>query len=56
MELKELKIKTFPLRLSEEFHKELKLYCVEKGISMQEFILRATEDKADQKIYDKRAV
>lgn len=46
-----MKIKSFPLRLSEDLHKELKLYCVEKGISMQDFILRAIEEKADQKIF-----
>lgn len=44
-------MKAYPVRLSEELHKDLKIYCVEKGISMQDFILRAIEEKADQKIY-----
>ena len=44
-------MKAYPVRLSEELHKDLKMYCVEKGISMQDFILRAIEEKADQKIY-----
>jgi predicted HicB family RNase H-like nuclease len=46
-----MKLKSYPLRLSEELHKELKLYCVEKGISMQDFILGAIEEKADKKIF-----
>lgn len=46
-----MKIKSFPIRLSEDLHKELKIYCVEKGISMQEFILDAIEKKAQQKIF-----
>lgn len=46
-----MKIKSFPLRLSEDLHKELKLYCVEKGISMQDFILKAIEEKADQYVF-----
>lgn len=46
-----MKIKSFPLRLSEDMHKELKLYCVEKGISMQDFIMRAIEEKAKEKIF-----
>lgn len=46
-----MKLKSFPLRLTEDLHKELKLYCVEKGISMQDFILRAIEEKAEQKIF-----
>jgi predicted HicB family RNase H-like nuclease len=46
-----MKVKSFPLRLSEELHKELKLYCVEKGISMQEFILKAIEEKASEKVF-----
>jgi len=46
-----MKIKSFPLRLPEELHKELKLYCVEKGISMQEFIMKAIEEKANQKVF-----
>lgn len=44
-------IKSFPLRLPENLHKELKLYCVEKGISMQDFIMKAVEEKADQKVF-----
>ncbi|MOA23689.1 hypothetical protein D3C78_1443240 [compost metagenome] len=45
-----MKLKSYPLRLSEDLHKELKLYCVEKGISMQDFILGAVEEKVDKKI------
>jgi predicted HicB family RNase H-like nuclease len=45
-----MKVKSFPLRLSEDLHKELKLYCVEKGISMQDFILRAVEEKAHKRV------
>ena len=36
-----MKTKNFPLRLDESEHKELKLFCVEHGISMQEFIIKA---------------
>lgn len=46
-----MKIKSFPLRLSEDLHKELKLYCVEKGISMQDFILKAIEEQATKKVF-----
>lgn len=46
-----MKVKSFPIRLSEDLHKELKLYCVEKGISMQEFILRAIEEQANKKVF-----
>lgn len=45
-----MKVKSFPLRLSEEMHKELKLYCVEKGISMQDFIMKAIEERAARKV------
>ena len=44
------KQKPFLLRLPDELHKELKLYCVEKGISMQDFIMSAVDDKAQQKV------
>lgn len=46
-----MKVKSFPLRLPEEFHKELKIYCVEKGISMQDFIIKAVEEKAEKKVF-----
>lgn len=35
------KTKNFPLRLDEQEHKDLKLFCVQQGISMQEFCLNA---------------
>jgi predicted HicB family RNase H-like nuclease len=46
-----MKVKSFPLRLSEEMHKELKLYCVEKGISMQDFIMKAIEERAAHRVF-----
>lgn len=46
-----MKVKSFPLRLSEDFHRELKIYCVEKGISMQDFIIKAVEEKANQRVF-----
>lgn len=45
------KQKPFLLRLPDELHKELKLYCVEKGISMQDFIMSAVDDRAQQKVF-----
>lgn len=47
----ENKQKPFLLRLPDDMHKELKLYCVEKGISMQDFIMNAVDEKAKQKVY-----
>jgi predicted HicB family RNase H-like nuclease len=40
-----VKAKNLPLRLDETEHKELKMFCVEKGISMQEFIVQAIREK-----------
>lgn len=52
------KLKPFLLRLPDDLHKELKLYCVEKGISMQDFIMSAVGEKAEQKVFtpERRAV
>lgn len=33
-----------PYRLDPADHKELKLFCVEKGIPMQQFIQKAVEE------------
>lgn len=38
------KTKMVPYRLEERTHKELKLFCVDKGVSMQEFIDRAVQE------------
>lgn len=40
-----MKTKNFPLRLDEPEHKELKLFCVQHGISMQEFVMNAIREK-----------
>lgn len=44
------KEKPFLLRMPTDLHKELKLYCVEKGISMQDFIMKAIEEQANRKV------
>lgn len=53
-----MKEKTFLLRLPEELHKEIKIYCVERGISMKDFIMKAVTDRVEKKIlsFDKKAV
>ena len=38
-------IKQLKLRLTEEFHNELKLFCVKNNISMQDFVTKALEEK-----------
>jgi predicted HicB family RNase H-like nuclease len=43
--------KPFLLRLPDDLHKELKLYCVEKGISMQDFIMKAVDEQANKKVF-----
>ena len=43
--------KKFLLRLPPDLHKELKLFCVEKGISMQDFIMKAIEEQSRQKVF-----
>lgn len=43
--------KPFLLRLEPDMHKALKVYCAEKGESMQDFILKAIQDKAKQKVF-----
>lgn len=45
-----MKEKTFLLRLPEELHKEIKMYCVERGISMQDFIIAAVNDRVEKQI------
>jgi len=47
----ENKQKPFLLRLPDDLHKELKLYCVEKGISMQDFIMKAVDEQASKKVF-----
>ena len=42
--------KTFLLRLPEDLHKELKLFCVEKGISMQDFIMKAIDEQVNDTV------
>lgn len=39
-----MKTKSLPLRFDENEHKKLKMFCVEHGISMQEFITKAVEE------------
>ena len=38
------KIKAIPFRLDTAEHKKLKLFCVEKGIPMQQFIEKAVDE------------
>ncbi|WP_236342430.1 hypothetical protein [Paenibacillus plantiphilus] len=38
------KQKNIPYRLDEQNHKKLKLFCVEHGIPMQQFLERAVEE------------
>lgn len=38
------KPKNIPYRLEENDHKSLKIFCVEHGISMQEFMDRAVQE------------
>ena len=40
-----MKIKSIPIRFDEVEHKELKVFCVEHGISMQEFVINAVREK-----------
>jgi predicted HicB family RNase H-like nuclease len=49
--MEDIKDKPFLLRMPPDLHKELKLYCVEKGISMQDFIMKAVSEKADKRVY-----
>jgi predicted HicB family RNase H-like nuclease len=44
-----MKTKNFPLRLDELEHKELKLFCVEHGISMQDFVIKAIRKELEKK-------
>ena len=37
--------KQFKVRMPEEFHNELKVFCVKNNISMQEFTIQAIEEK-----------
>lgn len=39
-----IKHKNIPYRMDENDHKSLKMFCVEKGISMQEFMDRAVRE------------
>jgi len=38
-------IKTFPLRLTDEFHKEIKIAATKEGISIHDFIVKAVLEK-----------
>lgn len=46
-----MKEKPFLLRMEPDIHKALKVYCAEKGESMQDFIMKAIEKQAAQKIF-----
>ncbi len=37
--------KQFKVRMPENFHNELKVFCVKNNISMQEFTIQAIEEK-----------
>jgi predicted HicB family RNase H-like nuclease len=37
--------KNIQLRVSPEFHKQLKMYCAENGISLQDFVVSLIRDK-----------
>lgn len=50
-----MKTKNFPLRLDEVEHKELKLFCVEHGISMQEFVMKAIRKELGKNIIRNKA-
>ena len=43
-------MKPFLLRLDDDKHKEIKVYCAEKGESMQDFIMAAIDNRAQLKI------
>jgi predicted HicB family RNase H-like nuclease len=51
-------MKPFLLKIPEDLHKELKLYCVEKGITMQDFIMKSIEKQVDKQVLtpERRAV
>lgn len=38
------KVKAIPFRLDASEHKNLKLFCVEKGLSMQSLLEKAVEE------------
>lgn len=40
-----MKLKNFPVRMDEDEHKDLKIFCVAHGISMQEFVTEAIREK-----------
>ncbi len=44
-----MKTKNFPLRLDEIEHKVLKMFCVQHGISMQEFVMKAIRKELNKK-------
>lgn len=44
-----MKLKNFPLRLDENFHRQIKVYCAQQGVSMQEFVQRVVEKELDKR-------
>jgi predicted HicB family RNase H-like nuclease len=57
MEVERMKTKNFPLRLDEYEHKQLKLFCVQHGVSMQEFVIKAIRKELEKKeVLTKEAV
>lgn len=43
-------VKHFTLRLETEIHKDLKVYCASKGVSMQDFIANLVKKELYQKV------
>jgi hypothetical protein len=37
--------KTFPIELSEELHKKLKIAAIEEGLTLQDWILKTLEER-----------
>lgn len=40
-----MRTKNVPIRFDEKEHKELKIFCVQHGVSMQEFVINAIREK-----------
>lgn len=41
-------MKTFTLRMDDDFHKTVKLKCVEEGIAMQEYIINLIKEDLEK--------
>jgi len=41
-------VKKVTVRLEDDFHKKLKIYCVQNGCTLQDYIINATKSKLDK--------